>query len=681
MVTLSRRTLLATTAAVPALGATDRLAAHAAAPVRTAPALPQAPAPRPRLTNLAHLDALCSPVRLAPVPGHDTYRLAQEPVLTLLWVYADVQPDGGYRPVGGGAHDKATDTWGQGAYDVDDIARAAVVYLRHWQQFGGSSSRRKAYQQLRALAYFQTLEGEHAGEFLLWMQPDGTLNPSPTPADSPNPADSDDSYWTARCLWALGEGYAAFRRLDPPFARFLAERMELALRALRRDVEGFGTWQELHGVRVPGWFITNGADATAEAVLGLAAYVPASHSRLGRELLVQWSRAIASFQLGTTRSWPYRALMPWGASLDNWHAWGAEMASALAAASVALRDRRLLQPAIGDTAGFTSHLLTSTGPVNGLLPLPVERVQIAYGADCRVRACYDTGVAAGRPGLVDLAGVAAGWFFGANNAGVPVYDPATGVTFDGVEADGRVNRNSGAESTIHGLLTMLVLDAEPRLADLARASAGIVSRDGLTVLEAEAAELSGGAVAQYPDPAWTGESLWSGRQVQAPAGSTLSWQLPDLGQAMLVQPVVELMPGSGARTSFQADGERLGRVVHSAVGEQGDAEWAGRLTPVALQRDARPGTDTLTATVSGGTARLDGVMVMPEVATLHAKGKGEVALLASKSRRPEYRPLPFGGRVTVRSYDAQGRELRSRQRGRQVLVAPGGFTLVTRPAT
>ena len=62
----------------------------------------------------------------------------------------------------------------------------------------------------------------------------------------------------------------------------------------------------------------------------------------------------------------------------------------------------------------------------------------------------------------------ASWFFGANRAGQPMYDPATGVTFDGLEADGPINHNSGAESTIHGLLTMLALDAHPSVAAQAR---------------------------------------------------------------------------------------------------------------------------------------------------------------------------------------------------------------------
>ena len=43
------------------------------------------------------------------------------------------------------------------------------------------------------------------------MQPDGTLNPSPTPVELPDPSDSGESYWLARTIWALGEGYAAFR--------------------------------------------------------------------------------------------------------------------------------------------------------------------------------------------------------------------------------------------------------------------------------------------------------------------------------------------------------------------------------------------------------------------------------------------------------------------------------------
>ena len=92
------------------------------------------------------------------------------------------------------------------------------------------------------------------------MQPDGTLNPSPTPTEEPDPSDSGPSYWLARTIWALGEGYAAFRGADPAFAGFLRERLELSLDALDRQVldPRYGTFQTVDGLRLPAWLIVDG---------------------------------------------------------------------------------------------------------------------------------------------------------------------------------------------------------------------------------------------------------------------------------------------------------------------------------------------------------------------------------------------------------------------------------------
>ena len=59
-------------------------------------------------------------------------------------------PGGTFQRVGGGALDAATGYWGQGAYNADDIARAAVVYLRHWTLTGAEASRDNAYELLRS---------------------------------------------------------------------------------------------------------------------------------------------------------------------------------------------------------------------------------------------------------------------------------------------------------------------------------------------------------------------------------------------------------------------------------------------------------------------------------------------------------------------------------------------------
>lgn len=123
---------------------------------------------------------------------------------------------------------------------------------------------------------------------------------------------------------------------------------------------------------------------------------------------------------------------------------------------------------------------------------------------------------------------------------------------------------------------------------------------------------------------------------------------------------------------------RLGRVRIGDVGPQGDAASPLRLTPVALDALANAGS-TVTATVQGaGTARLDALLVMPEIARLEASGStGAVVLLTSKSERRQLRTVAVsGGRLQVEGYDRNGVRTREAMRGGRVVVEPGGFTLV-----
>jgi hypothetical protein len=166
--------------------------------------------------NLAHLDFLGARVAPPAQAGHSTWRLAQEPAVGVLWTYADRNADGSYRRVGGDPYDAAADSYGQGAFNADDLARAAVVYLRYWRRHHDEHSRLAAYGLLRGLTYMQTATGPNAGNVVLWMQPRGTLNPSPVPLELPDPSDSAASYWLARTVWALGEGYRAFADADVP---------------------------------------------------------------------------------------------------------------------------------------------------------------------------------------------------------------------------------------------------------------------------------------------------------------------------------------------------------------------------------------------------------------------------------------------------------------------------------
>ncbi len=694
-----------------------------APPAAAAPAAGAGP-----LTNLAHLDFLGDRVTPPEQAGHTTYRLSTEPAVGVLWTYADRNADGTYRRVGGGTFHPETNTWGQGAFNADDLSRAAVVYLRHWRATGSESSRASAYGLLRGLTYLQTAVGPNAGTVVLWQQPDGALNPSADPKESPDPSDSDASYWLARTTWALGEGYAAFVRTDPDFAGFLRERLDLAVRALDRQVlDAYGQFLLIDGRRTPAWLIRDGADATAEAVLGLSAYVgalgaevpaaaptaaadaaasdaargaasdaargaAAARTTAARRALARLAGGVAMMAAGDARTWPFGAVLPWGLSRSDWHAWGSQMPAALARAAVALGDPRLARVAATDSAVFDPWLLTSGGPDNGRLPTAVDRTQIAYGIDSRVQSLVATADATHQAGALRMAGITAAWYFGANAAGVPVYDPATGRTVDGVESSGKVNLNAGAESTIHGLLSMLALDAHPEVAAIAR-TATVVERVGTTTLQAEDATLAGAAAAVVPGSLWTGESSYGGSGYAAlGAGGSATFALPP-GPAALVLPVVDLRPGSSAVTSFSSSlagataSLRLGAVRSGAIGPQGDSPAFGALLPVTLPRPLAPGSTSLVATTQAAGADravLDAVLIEPLLSRYVLSGDGHgtaVVRSADVRTQGETVNLPGTGRARVEVYNGHGNLVSvtsTRAAIVPVTVLPGGFTIARR---
>lgn len=678
------RILGTTVAALAVLLATPPAALSADADVHHQPAVASASTP---LTNLTHLDWLGARVSPPVRARHTTYHLADEPKVGVLWTYAEPDGSGGYRHVGGGTYDATTNTWSQGAYNADDMARAAVVYLRHWRLTGSTSSRDAAYDLLRGLTYLQTSNGRNAGNVVLWMQPDGTLNRSAEPAELPDPSDSDASYWLARTIWALGEGYAAFRDEDPQFANFLRERLDLSIEAVDRQVlDRYGDYLNIDGQRTPAWLIVDGADATAEAILGLSAYVDAGGSSAARVALTRLSEGVAVLAGGDRRHWPFGGIRPWALSRSVWHAWGSQMPAALANASITLGDANLAAVAATDSFTFDPWMLTSGGPDNGRLPTRGDPSQIAYGADSRLQSLIATAQATHRDGARRLAGIVAAWFFGANPAGEAMYDSATGRTYDGISADGIINRNSGAESTIHGLLSMLVLDQNPDVAAIAR-TASIDSRVGTTTLQAEQAQLSGNARSVAPESLWTGESLFGGTGYTAiGSGGSVTFSIRPT-RPFLLMPVVDLQPGSSAVTMFRANGRLVGRVRSGAIGTQGDSPAPGALLPVTLPATVRQGVTRLSATTvatSGDTARLDAIMLEPVVSRLVLSGdEHATALLSNASAQPQRTHVSLAGHGTARieSYDGSGHlvEVRvSHAHAVHVTIPESGFTFVRR---
>lgn len=465
----------------------------------------------------------------------------------------------------------------------------------------------------------------------------------------------------------------------------------------QESLSRYGRRVRSDGVLLPAWLIAGGADATAEAVLGLVAAVRAlPRDRQLSRALDRYAEGVAAMGATGTRPWPFGAVLPWTGSLGFWHAWGAAAPEALAAAG-ALRGRRdWRRAALADAGTFTPLVLATGGPFNDWTPAPGE-AQIAYGAHGRVAAALAAADAGGGEGLRVLGGLAAGWFFGANPAGVPVYDPATGVTFDGVETDGRVNRNSGAESTIHGLLAMQLLDARPDVAEVARSITGLAAHDGLRVLEAEAARLGAGCEVVRPaEGAWTGEgNLVGGGYVRVPPGSTVEFDVPGAGAGRgagtgapgaWALPLVWRTAAPAGRARWEVvGGPRLGRTENGGTGAAGLTEADGSLVPQLLDRPlperapAGGGAVTVRCTnEGGGDLRLDALLLRPAVATARwttTTGTDAVLYAASTARATSAPALAAGSGAAYLPDGRVDRRVAVASPGAPVPVPAGGFTI------
>jgi hypothetical protein len=142
--------------------------------------------------------------------------------------------------------------------------------------------------------------------------------------------------------------------------------------------------------------------------------------------------------------------------------------------------------------------------------LPQEFPQIAYGVNSLVQGLVALHQATGDDTYGKLAGLAAGWFYGNNAAGFPMYDPATGRGYDGLHGPTsfRVNLNAGAESTIEALMALQAMNADP----VASRYLPYQPATGNTwqVLEAESAlQTRGDPVQSYRAAVGTGEARWS----------------------------------------------------------------------------------------------------------------------------------------------------------------------------
>lgn len=392
----------------------------------------------------------------------------------------------------------------EGISAVDDVARAAVVYLWEYERTGNAELLDWARRCLDFVRYMQADDGEF---YNFVFTREGQIN------ERGGTSFKSLGWWAMRGLWALGEGVRVFDSVDPAYADQLAEAYERTESAVAATMGNYGEYTTLHGFEIPAWIPASESTVAGVGLLGMSAYYEARPNPTTADTITKIAEGISQYRLGTDSEYPF-GMHPTRANTPGfWHNWGAHMPHALVMAGMALDREDWIESAAATANSFLLRQLAFE-PFRHIGVIPYRLEQIAYGTNMLVQAYAALYEATGEERYAQLAGLAGSWYFGNNMAGAQMYFPDTGRTFDGINGpvSWRVNRNSGAESTIEGLMSMIALAKLPETAQ-AFMYAETIEETLPIILQAEDGERVIGTPIYYSGN-WTGEGYISaGRYV------------------------------------------------------------------------------------------------------------------------------------------------------------------------
>lgn len=406
------------------------------------------------------------------------------------------------------------DAAGEGLSAVDDVARAAIVYLWQYERSGDTELLGLARDCLDFVRYMQADDGEY---YNFVFDRDGTIN------ERGNTSYKSLGWWAMRGAWALAEGVRVFSDVDPDYADVLADAYLRTEAEIGETLGNYGETIQVHGFEVPAWIPASEPAVASIGLLGMAAYYEARPNETTADLMTKIADGIAVYRLGDHSTYPF-GMHPVKANAPGfWHDWGAHMTHALVMAGMALDRQDWIDSAAQSADSFLLRQLAFERFRRiGVIPYRLE--QIAYGTNMIVQTFMALYQATGEERYARYGGLAASWYFHNNMAGVQMYDPATGRVFDGINGpvEWRVNRNAGAESTIEGLMSLIAVADVPLAVDMLQVEP--VESTSYRILEAEEGQRVVGTPVYYYGE-WTGEGYISaGRYVGLGEGQRMRYQ-------------------------------------------------------------------------------------------------------------------------------------------------------------
>lgn len=340
----------------------------------------------------------------------------------------------------------------EGIACVDDVARAAVYYLYDWQINNSEESLHKNKKLLEFILYMQA----DNGYFYNFIWDDYSINKDfKTSVAEPN-------WWSWRALWVLTESYEAYKLNDPAFAEKIWNSVDKIVASIKNDIPAEYNYANIAGLQTPSWLPYKFAsDQASVLLLGLSEYYKITKDEIILNYIKKLCDGIIAMQVNDVTNEFNGAFLSWE---NTWHAWGNLQSYSLLKCYEITQNDELLNAALKELDEFYPYLLEN----NFLNSFSVERKgeqivvnekekfsQIAYNIRPMVFSLLEAYKITGEVKYAEKAADAALWLMGNNVAETKMYDEESGRIYDGINSENVVNKNSGAESTIEGLLCLL----------------------------------------------------------------------------------------------------------------------------------------------------------------------------------------------------------------------------------
>lgn len=344
---------------------------------------------------------------------------------------------------------------------VDDVARAAIFYMRHYR----TTSNPVFLDKGRMLMKFVLALQADNGYYYNFVWPDGRIHREGVTSKA------EPNFWSWRALWSLSEAVDLLPADDPLLPTIKSQRKKLVLAMLSEESFSSFETDTSMGWTFPTWLPrVSGTDQAAIVLIGLSMMLEQSDNysideiKAIKSLMHHFADGIRMMQVVAPGKLPDGAFLSWE---NLWHAYANIQSYGLLMAGEVLNDPAMTRSALYEVDNFYPAVLAVDGLEslwirvdNGVVDYYNAKQfhQIAYGRQPMIWGALKAFEVTGEEKYLTLAKELSQWFFGKNPASTIMYDAATGRGYDGIIDRVRINKNAGAESTIEALMSIQLLE-------------------------------------------------------------------------------------------------------------------------------------------------------------------------------------------------------------------------------